>query len=98
MEALLTILTGLTLRLSIPLLSRGGDVRVHSALIGLWEGVVLHYFTRKSRRSRRADMYIGFVTRLFVDLVVTESPLRLALVIIWTGIGMIFPDTSRAVS
>ncbi|KAL1744183.1 hypothetical protein HDZ31DRAFT_3947, partial [Schizophyllum fasciatum] len=88
MDALLTILTGLTLRLSLPLLSRGGDVRVHAALIGLWEGVVIHYFTNKAHRSRRrADMYIGFVTRLFVDLIITESPLRLALVIIWTGIG-----------
>lgn len=94
MEALLTIVTGLTVRLSLPILARRGDIRVHAALIGLWEGVVLYYFTTKARRSNRYDMYLSFIIRLFIDLAVTASPLRLALIIIWTGIGMIIADIS----
>ncbi|KAG9316749.1 hypothetical protein JVU11DRAFT_2810 [Chiua virens] len=59
-------------------------------LIGLWEGVVFNHFVRRMPHS--FDPYIGFGFRIFVDFLFTQSLSRLALVALWSLVGMLLAD------
>ncbi|EIN11397.1 hypothetical protein PUNSTDRAFT_118810 [Punctularia strigosozonata HHB-11173 SS5] len=66
------------------------NVKLMGTLVGLWEGATLHHFITKYPRS--SDAYIALFFRLWVDFVVTESVMRLAVVMLWTCIGVVFSD------
>ncbi|KAH6906311.1 hypothetical protein BKA70DRAFT_1105518, partial [Coprinopsis sp. MPI-PUGE-AT-0042] len=61
------------------------SLRLTSALVGVWEGVVTLHFLKKMPNS--FDPYIAYGVRLFIDLIVTESLERLVVVVIWTVLG-----------
>ena len=67
-----------------------------NALVGLWEGVVLSHFLGKSPSS--IDPYIGLGLRLFIDFIFTTNPIRLLVVILFTGLGMLLADVAVQVS
>lgn len=62
------------------------------ALVGLWEGIVLNHFVVKLPSS--FDPYLAFGFRLFVDFLYTESLTRMTVIVLWTGLGMLFADIS----
>ena len=64
-------------------------------LVGLWEGVVLNHFVRRMPRS--FDPYLGFGFRIFVDFLFTQSLSRLALVALWSLVGMLLADIAPTV-
>ncbi|KAF9227210.1 hypothetical protein BS17DRAFT_666548, partial [Gyrodon lividus] len=84
MESVLAIGVGLVLRVVVDVATDNDD-RVGGVLVGLWEGVVLNHFVRKTPRS--FDPYIGLGFRIFVDFLFTQSLSRLALVALWTVVG-----------
>ncbi|KAH7920148.1 hypothetical protein BV22DRAFT_981736, partial [Leucogyrophana mollusca] len=84
MDSIFAIGVGLALRLVVDVVSNH-DNRVGGTLVGLWEGVVLHHFSQKMPRSY--DPYIAFGFRIFVDFLFTESLQRMAIVVLWTGLG-----------
>ncbi|OSX66074.1 hypothetical protein POSPLADRAFT_1068890 [Postia placenta MAD-698-R-SB12] len=91
MDNVFAIGVGLTLRLVINTVTNHNH-RVNGSLVGLWEGAVLHHFLAKFPRS--LDPYVAFGFRLFVDLLFTTSVMRLAIVVLWTGLGMLLSDVS----
>ncbi|TFK44257.1 hypothetical protein BDQ12DRAFT_708241 [Crucibulum laeve] len=91
MDVSLSIVTGLALRLFL----RGiePDGKLGPALLGIWEGVVVHQLSTKANNpSAAVDHYLGYGLRLAVDLLVTGSTVRLVLVILWTALGAVVSE------
>jgi hypothetical protein len=93
MDNLCAIGFGLGVRFVIGVVSHH-DLKVTGTLVGLWEGVVMQHFLRKMPTS--FDPYVAYGVRLFIDFLVTESLARLVLVLVWTGMGVIFADIAPA--
>lgn len=89
MDSVYTILLGFALRLVVDSVG-DSNVKVGGSLIGLWEGVVLYHFLRKMPRSY--DPYVAYGFRLFIDFLYTESLAKLAIVLLWTGVGVAVSD------
>ncbi|KAH8107957.1 hypothetical protein BXZ70DRAFT_24725 [Cristinia sonorae] len=88
MDSFLATGVGLGLRALID--SVTDDNVTASALIGIWEGVVLNHFLSKHRSS--FDPYVAFGFRLFVDFMFTESFGRMTMIVMWAFLGMVFAD------
>lgn len=54
----------------------------------------MQHFLRKMPTS--FDPYVAYGVRLFIDFLFTESLVRLVLVLVWTGLGVIFADIAPA--
>ncbi|CCL98661.1 uncharacterized protein FIBRA_00663 [Fibroporia radiculosa] len=89
MDNIFAIGVGLALRAIIDTVTHHNH-RVNGSLVGLWEGAVLHHFLAKFPRS--LDPFVAFGFRLFVDLLFTASVTRLAIVVVWTGLGLLLSD------
>lgn len=93
MESVLAIGVGLGLRIVVD--AATDDHKVGGVLVGLWEGVVLNHFVRKMPRS--FDPYIALAFRVFVDFLFTQSLSRMALVVLWTLVGMLLADVTPSI-
>src|SRR6266851_5059075 len=93
MDSIFAISLGFSLRLVVDAVSPH-NVRIGSSLVGLWEGAVLYHFLEKWPMS--FDPYLGLGFRLFVDFLFTESIHRLAIVVLWTGLGFVLSDVTPA--
>ena len=93
MDSIFAISLGFALRLIVDTASHHND-RVGSSLVGLWEGAVLYHFLEKWPKS--FDPYVGLGVRLLVDFLFTESIYRLAIVLLWTGLGFVLSDVTPA--
>ncbi|KAH9961270.1 hypothetical protein BC827DRAFT_1203553 [Russula dissimulans] len=92
MDSIFAISVGFALRLVVDATSRPDSVG--SSLVGLWEGAVLYHFLEKWPRS--FDPYLGLGFRLLVDFLFTENVYRLAVVLLWTGLGFLLADVTPA--
>ena len=88
MDSILAIGVGLGLRALIDTVIDGNITA--SALVGIWEGIVLNHFLLKHRSS--FDPYVAFGFRLFVDFMFTESFARMTMTVMWAFLGMVFAD------
>lgn len=88
MDLSLSILTGLGLRLFLHNQLLGN---LSPVLLGLWEGVVVHQLS--SRSSTPVDHYLAYGLRLTVDLFVSANITRLAMVVLWTALGVIVSES-----
>jgi hypothetical protein len=93
MDSIFAISLGVALRLVVDATSHH-NYRIGGSLVGLWEGAVLYHFLEKWPSS--VDPYVGLGFRLFVDFLLTESIHRLAIVLLWTGLGFIISDVTPA--
>lgn len=93
MDSIFAISLGFALRLVVDAASPH-NVRIGGSLVGLWEGAVLYHFLEKWPMS--VDPYVGLGFRLFVDFLFTESVHRLAIVLLWTGLGFVLSDVTPA--
>ena len=93
MDSIFAITLGVALRLVVDATSHHNN-RIGGSLVGLWEGAVLYHFLEKWPSS--VDPYVGLGFRLFVDFLLTESIHRLAIVLLWTGLGFIISDVTPA--
>ena len=92
-DSLFTIIAGLGFRIFMESISRH-DFRLTSALVGLWEGFVVHHYSWD--KPSYWDPFIACAFRLFVDFLITRSHLRMILVILWTGIGLAVSEVAAA--
>ncbi|KAG6336619.1 hypothetical protein ID866_2458 [Astraeus odoratus] len=93
MESVLAIGVGLGLRVVVDVAT--DDHKLGGVLVGLWEGVILNHFIRKMPRS--FDPYIALGFRVFVDFLFTQSLSRMALVALWTLVGMLLADIAPSI-
>ena len=93
MDSIFAITLGVALRLVVDATSHNNN-RIGGSLVGLWEGAVLYHFLEKWPSS--VDPYVGLGFRLFVDFLLTESIHRLAIVLLWTGLGFVISDVTPA--
>lgn len=93
MDSIYAITLGVALRLVVDATSHNNN-RIGGSLVGLWEGAVLYHFLEKWPSS--FDPYVGLGFRLLVDFLLTESIHRLAIVLLWTGLGFIISDVTPA--
>ncbi|TBU45768.1 hypothetical protein BD309DRAFT_955367 [Dichomitus squalens] len=91
MDNLVAIGVGLGLRALIDVVTHHNH-RVNGSLVGLWEGAVLRHFITKYPSS--LDPYIAYGFRLLVDLLWTNSWMRLIIVVLWTLMGMVLTDVA----
>lgn len=81
-----------------------GRTKAGAACLGLWEGVVLHGTVRPPQRTTRAaadeheaQAYAALVLRMCVDLYFTRSLAKLAIVGLWTGLGIVLLEVASHV-
>jgi len=90
MDVALSILVGLGLRLF--LFSSATDVgytdMLTTALLGLWEGAVVHQLSGRSSSSN-LDHLLAYGLRLSVDLLVTKNLQRTLMVVLWSTLAAI---------
>lgn len=94
MDSIYAIGAGLLLRVAVDIVSEN-NVKVGGIIIGLWEGVVLYHFLGKMPSS--FDPYVAYGFRLFVDFLITESLFKTAIVMLWTGMGVLLADITPAI-
>ncbi|KAI0687902.1 hypothetical protein BC835DRAFT_372336 [Cytidiella melzeri] len=94
MDNLVAIGAGLGLRALIDAVAH--ETVQATALVGLWEGVVLNHFMGKFPSS--IDPYLAFGLRQFVDFLFTQSLMRTMIVMLWTGLGMLLADVAVQMS
>ena len=93
MDVILSIVAGLGLRIFL-ITTSGSRDKLTAALLGIWEGVIVHQLSARSR-SPHLDHVLAYVLRLVADLLISKNFLRLFMVLLWTAFGSI---VSEAVS
>ena len=94
MDNIYAIGLGLALRVVVDIVSEN-NVKMGGIIIGIWEGVVLYHFLGKMPWS--FDPYVAYGFRLFVDFLITESLFKTAIVMLWTGMGVLLADIAPAI-
>ena len=92
MDVALSILAGLGLRLffnSITDAERSNQLP--TALLGLWEGVVLHQLSGRSS-SPQLDHFLAYGLRLAVDLLITKNVQKTIMVILWSALATLMSE------
>ncbi|KAI0373989.1 hypothetical protein BV20DRAFT_961901 [Pilatotrama ljubarskyi] len=89
MDNLFAIGVGLGLRALIDVVTNHNH-RLNGSLVGLWEGAVLRHFIAKYPAS--VDPYVAYGFRLLVDMLWTNSWIRLFITILWSFMGMLLSD------
>ena len=87
MDVVLSIVAGLGLRIFLI----GPSDKLTAALIGLWEGIVVHQLSARSR-SPPLDHALAYILRLFADLLISKNPLRLFMILLWTPFGTLVSE------
>lgn len=90
MDIAVSIVAGLSLR-AIFLARENVPAMLTPALIGAWEGVVVHQLS--SRSTSEVDHYLAFGLRMVIDHLVSRDPSRTVMMVIWTTIGFIATES-----
>ena len=92
MDVILSIVAGLGLRIFlITTTASGPRDKVTVALLGIWEGVIVHQVSARSR-SPHLDHILAYVLRLVADLFISKNLLRLFMVLLWTAFGSLISE------
>ena len=92
MDVILSIVAGLGLRIFlITETTSGPRDKLTAALLGIWEGVIVHQLSARSR-SPHLDHVLAYVLRLVADLLISQNFLRLFMVLLWTAFGSIISE------
>ncbi|KAK7016560.1 hypothetical protein R3P38DRAFT_2525051 [Favolaschia claudopus] len=86
MDAALSIMIGIAFRAIIDVCTCP-DGALSANVVGLWESIVLLYFT--SKNTRALGPYLACGVRVFGDLLMTQSIFKLAVVFLWITITLL---------
>ena len=91
MNPLFSISLGAAARLAVNAIV--ADSRLGASLVGFLEGFIL-YHSRPGTPSFNASSnpYAAYGLRILVDLLYTRSFIRMAIVLLWTGLGIVLAD------
>lgn len=92
MDVILSIVAGLGLRIFLitATTSEPRD-KLTAALLGIWEGVIVHQLSARSR-SPDLDHVLAYILRLVADLLISKNLLRLFMVLLWTAFGSLISE------
>jgi hypothetical protein len=62
-------------------------------MVGIWEGIVLHYFSQMS--APPLEPYIACGIRSFIDIIFTGNVSRTVVIVVWTGLTALVCDSMR---
>ena len=85
MDITFSLISGLFLRLAANGLKTESLGKVSSAVVGIWEGVVVHQMS--SRASSQLDHYLAYGVRALIDFMVTRDPRKGFMILVWTALG-----------
>lgn len=89
MDITLSILAGLGLRVFLfAVADPGASNKAAIALLGLWEGAILHQVSGRSS-SPNVDHFLAYGLRLAVDFLVSRNLLRMTMLVLWTALGTV---------
>ncbi|KAF8160663.1 hypothetical protein B0H34DRAFT_672810 [Crassisporium funariophilum] len=89
MDVALSMLTGLGIRFFLTTATGAGPTGLLStALVGIWEGVVVHQLSGRSS-SKNIDHFLAYGLRVAVDLLISKNLPRIVLVLLWTALGAV---------
>ena len=92
MDVILSIVVGLGLRIFlITDTTSGPRDKLTAALLGIWEGVIVHQLSARSR-SPDLDHVLAYALRLVADLLISKNLLRLFMVLLWTAFGSLISE------
>ena len=92
MDVVLSIVVGLGLRIFlITDTTFAPRDKLTSALLGIWEGVIVHQLSARSR-SPHLDHVLAYVLRLVADLLISKNVFRLSMVLLWTAFGSLISE------
>ena len=94
MDVILSIVAGLGLRILLitaTTSTSGLRDKLTAALLGIWEGVIVHQLSARSR-SPDLDHVLAYVLRLVADLLISKNLLRLFMVLLWTAFGSLISE------
>lgn len=94
MDTILSIVTGFGLRVFLGGLEEPLG-RTSPALLGLWEGAVVHHL---SNHGNSFDHYLAYGLRIVVDLFFTQNISRMIVVLLWTALGMVASEVINPTS
>ncbi|KAJ6625728.1 hypothetical protein B0H10DRAFT_1736505, partial [Mycena sp. CBHHK59/15] len=84
MDGVYSIVAGIVLRVVVDA-ATNHNIKLSGTIVGLWEGVVLLHFMNKAPTS--TDPYLAYGVRLFMDFLITESVVKLLIVMLWSALG-----------
>ena len=95
MNPLFSISLGTAVRLAVNAIAT--DIRLEASLVGVSEGFIL-YHSRPGTPSfiPSSNPYAAYILRIFVDLLYTRSFIKMAIVLLWTGLGIVLADVYRS--
>ncbi|KAF6761253.1 hypothetical protein DFP72DRAFT_35594 [Ephemerocybe angulata] len=85
MDIAFSIISGLFLRIASNGIHVDRLAKVSSALVGVWEGVVVHQMS--SRSSSELDHYLAYGLRVLIDFVVSRDQTKAIMILVWTVLG-----------
>ena len=92
MDVILSIVAGLGLRIFlITAATPGPGDGLTAALLGIWEGIIVHQLSARSHSSH-LDHVLAYVLRLVADLFISKNLLRLCMVLLWTAFGSLMSE------
>ncbi|KAF8902892.1 hypothetical protein CPB84DRAFT_1775126 [Gymnopilus junonius] len=87
MDVALSIIAGLGLRMFVIFVTGANSSnKLTIAVLGLWEGVVLHQLSGRSPSSN-LDHFLAYGLRLTVDFLVSKNLQRIAMMVLWSVLG-----------
>ncbi|PPQ98212.1 hypothetical protein CVT26_003463 [Gymnopilus dilepis] len=87
MDVILSIVAGLGLRLFLVLITgANASNKLIIAVLGVWEGVVLHQLSGRSPSSN-LDHFLAYGLRITVDLLVSKDLQRIVMLVLWSILG-----------
>jgi len=98
MNSLFATGLGLSVRVGVDAVSPY-NFRIGASVVGLCEGIIL-YNSRPgiSPFNPSLNPYTAYGLRIVIDYLWTQSFVRIAIILLWTGLGLVLSDTIQASS
>ncbi|KAK0461339.1 uncharacterized protein EV420DRAFT_1640821 [Desarmillaria tabescens] len=96
MDSIFAVIAGLGIRFALQFTSGSQRSRIGPMLLGFWEGVCVHYSANASPNP--GVPYLGYLLRIALDLILSDSPFSVLLTILWTLLGALFSEALAPVA
>lgn len=92
MDIALSIATGLGLRVFLLTGANAGlSNKLAAAVLGLWEGIVLHQVSGRSS-APNVDHFLAYGLRLAVDFLLSRDLQRMIMLVLWTALASVMSE------
>ncbi len=92
MDNVLQSLSGLSIYVAVQFLHEPQRSAVGPILLGVWEGVCLHYIATLDVSSGTSPLYLSYFLRFSLYLYLANDLLDFALIMLWAFLGILFSE------